>query len=68
MLRRLLFGTGEITNRLVCDQVHVALEWKIQDLWVGLYWRRHGHEIDVWICVVPCLPIHIWATWHDPMQ
>ena len=41
----------------------VALEWKPQDLWVGVFWRR-GREMgrrttDLWVCLVPMLPIHI---------
>lgn len=50
----------------------VKLEFKPQDLWIGLYWKRtnceieHGSEpfvTDVWICLVPCLPIHV-TYWH----
>lgn len=48
----------------------IRLEFKIEDMWVGLFWRRkrwHGDpqsggpciQTDVWICLVPCLPIHI---------
>jgi hypothetical protein len=48
----------------------IALEWKLADMWVGLFWQRkpaNYHIIDgrvredlhVWVCLVPCLPIHI---------
>lgn len=60
----------------------VSLEWKLQDLWLGLFWDTsqeigykpfpakggvrldalqmiEGTTIDVWICIVPCLPVHI---------
>lgn len=37
----------------------VRLEWKIQDLWIGAFWRRTPERFDLWICLVPCLPIHI---------
>lgn len=40
----------------------IRLEFKIQDLWIGVYWS--GHEtlgrFDIWICVIPCFPIHYW--------
>jgi hypothetical protein len=36
------------------------LEWKPQDLWVGAYWKSGWDRFDLWICLVPCLPIHIW--------
>ena len=37
----------------------VRLEVKLQDAWIGAFWRRDGAELHVWICLVPCLPIHI---------
>lgn len=49
---------------------YVALEWKLADLWVGAFWdRRWRSEIGcfsyhVWICLIPCVPIHLW--WWTP--
>lgn len=46
----------------------VAVEWKPQDAWIGCFWKRTEfatfHSIDVWICFVPCIPIHIWRHWR----
>ena len=53
----------------------VRLEFKRQDLWIGMYWRKTKvnlplHQLlrwDFWICVVPCFPLHIWfrdARWN----
>jgi hypothetical protein len=58
--------------------MQIRLEFKPQDLWVGLYWRRRypryeGLRLadrrgvivycDVWICLVPMLPLHLsWET------
>ncbi len=49
---------------------HVCLEFKIQDLWVGVFWRRDGCCVDVWICVLPTLPIHIswWSLSREPKE
>lgn len=43
-------------------------EWKLEDLWVGVYWK-HGYGqsddgpkrmwTDVWICLIPCVPLHL---------
>lgn len=53
--------------------LHIRLEVKLQDVWIGLYWKRKRRSgtgwppdtrTDVWICLVPCLPIHIW--WQTP--
>lgn len=41
----------------------VDLEWKPQDLWVGLFWKRTSEwgcsGFDAWVCVLPMVPIHI---------
>lgn len=39
------------------------LEWKPQALWIGAYWKRLGNCIDLWVCLLPCLPIHISWWW-----
>lgn len=65
---------------LWCWQVRrltITLEWKVEDLWIGAFWRRSptqvghvldrngtlhaviDHDLDVWICFLPCFPIHI---------
>ena len=41
----------------------LQLEWKPQDLWVGVYYTNSAYQFDVWICLLPCLPIH-WAHVH----
>jgi hypothetical protein len=38
----------------------VALEFKPQDLWIGAYWHRSEDGLDVWVCLLPMLPIHVW--------
>jgi hypothetical protein len=42
---------------------HIGVELKFQDLWVGAYWHRIGNCIDLWICLVPCIPIHFSWWW-----
>ena len=48
-------------------QTHKAQHWlyleaKKEDCWVGVFWRREqgdwGSTLDVWVCLLPCLPIH----------
>ena len=55
--------------------ISVRLEFKLADMWVGAFWRRSTEEgieegdkhativnrprLDVWVCLLPCLPIHI---------
>jgi len=51
----------------------IKFELKWQDMWVGAYWKKKNivigkiplkvkikEEFHIWICVVPCLPIHVW--------
>lgn len=50
-------------ERVLFSVGHVSLEFKAADLWVGLFIRRDWafpDITDMWICVVPCFPIHIW--------
>jgi hypothetical protein len=46
--------------------VKVRIEFKLQDMWVGVFWKRDVdfitdlRELNIWICLIPCLPIHIY--------
>ena len=46
----------------------ITLEFKLEDLWVGAFWKRQNvqitdhticHNTDIWICIIPCFPLHI---------
>jgi hypothetical protein len=50
----------------------IGVEFKKQDLWIGAYWDRAvrfptgGYafvSLDVWVCLIPCLPIHFQFWW-----
>lgn len=54
------------------ERLKIGVEFKPQDLWVGVFWKTHGHErdfaskwhhCDIWICLIPCVPIHIKFIW-----
>jgi hypothetical protein len=40
-------------------RTYIRLEFKAQDLWIGAYWHTSGSITDIWICLLPTLPIHI---------
>lgn len=46
-----------------------SIEWKPQDLWVGAFWRKTKFDrhtgYDIWVCLIPCLPIHVWWYQRD---
>ena len=53
------------------DHITIRLEWKPQDCWIGVYTRkidlfpwnyRRRWQRDIWICILPMLPIHLWWT------
>ena len=65
--------TRELT-RVARGHAWVALEFKPADLWIGMFWKRSSRGawdasgqwagagsrvLDVWICLVPMLPIHL---------
>lgn len=36
----------------------VRFEQKWSDLWIGIYWSRTMNRFDVYLCILPTLPIH----------
>ena len=57
---------GRMTTTLLAGRigsVYWGLEWKLADMWIGVFWRRlvwsRGVSWDVWICFLPCLPLHL---------
>lgn len=48
----------------------VEVQFKIQDAWVGAYWKRF-HDVagdprwtyELWVCLIPFVPIYFtWRT------
>jgi hypothetical protein len=60
-----------IRDRRIAWRLWVGWQCKAADLWVGAFWDRKRvryylagtgtvvSEFHVWICLLPCLPIHI---------
>lgn len=49
----------------------VKLEVKKQDCWIGVYWETKKFPSglvnhDVWVCIIPMLPIHI--HWYSGVR
>jgi hypothetical protein len=38
---------------------HIAIEFKLADLWIGAFYKKAFTAFDLWVCLLPCLPIHI---------
>lgn len=41
---------------------NLQLEFKPQDAWIGAFWKRDGNCLDVWVCLLPCVPLH-FSCW-----
>lgn len=41
----------------------IAVCFEPRDLWLGVFWRRYEewgrHGLEVFICILPMLPLHI---------
>jgi hypothetical protein len=42
----------------MCSLFGVALEFKPQDMWVGMYWDVKRDGTHAWVCLVPMFPLH----------
>ena len=58
--------------------LNIRFQYKLEDFWIGAFWRKSKvcvpqgapfytlpicDMVEVWICLIPCLPIHI--RWVD---
>lgn len=41
-------------TRVLARRGRLSLEWKAADQWIGRFYT----DTDVWVCIVPCLPLH----------
>ena len=67
MSKRHLWKAGEMGGvpygRFRDLQWRAEFEWKPQDLWIGAFWKRIGNCVDLWVCILPCVPLHISWWW-----
>lgn len=43
-------------------RIRWRLEFKLEDLWIGAFWHVDAAGGELWICFVPCLPLHFDFT------
>jgi hypothetical protein len=43
-------------------------EWVPRDCWIGVFWRGRDGHLDIWLCLLPMLPLHItlWRSQPPP--
>ena len=42
------------------------LQFEVRDAFVGLFWRKTEIALHLYICVVPCIPLHITILLPQP--
>jgi hypothetical protein len=55
------FLLGKEPHRLI----EVSLEFKLADMWRGVFWEYRDREAQLWWCYFPCLPVHVRIRWRD---
>jgi hypothetical protein len=57
-------GEGDGGERMQRQrQLWVEVMWEIRDCWVGVYWTWEGTALHIYVCLIPCVPVHvIWGT------
>ena len=42
-------------------RLFVSLEFKLADMWCGLFWKNYPDMgiLEAWVCIIPTLPLHI---------
>lgn len=55
---------GFVMRKREARDWNLQLEWNPRDCWIGVYWQREGNCVDVWICIIPMLPLH-FSCWGE---
>lgn len=42
----------------------VSILFEPTDLWIGVYWKRFPQAIELYICIVPMIPIYVYVHWE----
>lgn len=65
-MTRVLASTKIRTTKRTRLRWSVRWEAKLPDLWLGAFWTSttgpsgRWAVLDVWVCILPCLPIHFF--------
>ena len=59
-----LYINGVIYEVKIMRDWNIDWKFKIEDFWIGVFWKRDGNCLDMYICIIPCFPIH-FSCWGD---
>lgn len=52
-------GDTCIKGKSMFRVTRIELKFEPRDLWIGVYWNRHWYALEVYICIVPLLPLKV---------
>jgi hypothetical protein len=41
----------------------LSLKWEPRDCWVGVYWKRYPAALEMYVCIVPLVPVYLYVQW-----
>lgn len=44
------------------ERCKVQFQWDPRDLWIGAFWRRSDLCLHIFVCFLPCVPLHVTLT------
>jgi len=52
-------------DKVIPRLVYCHFQFKLEDMWVGAFWRTCRVEgcpgLQLWVCLIPCVPLYsIW--------
>ena len=36
-----------------------SIEFVPNDIWIGAYWRTKNNTFNIWLCLIPMIPLHL---------
>ncbi len=39
--------------------MRARIEFKLADAWIGAFWKQSQNTLHIWVCIVPCFPLHV---------
>ena len=54
----------ERQQTVTVDMAEGPNRFEPRDIWVGAYWKRWPKALEVFVCIVPMVPIRVYVQWH----
>lgn len=46
--------------------IKIGFQFSLHDWWIGLHWKQFGHITQVWVCLIPCVAVHV--SWEGEID